>query len=174
MKPISVILVAVLPALAVPRSTAAADTAGWTGTTPMADSAAAGAAASASTATTGAGGSTPGKAIPGPAATMVAFEDSLPAPYRLQRVRIWVDGALRYDGRPPMGVPLATGDHVVAVAADYRMSDPVFSYVRGYQIEVRAARHVPGSGDGRVVVARAIASGGVTTPFDKRARIVWR
>ncbi|HXX70515.1 MAG TPA: hypothetical protein VEK07_25255 [Polyangiaceae bacterium] len=173
MKPISVILLVVLLALAVASSTAASGTAGSTVTTPMENSAA-GAAASARAARTRAGDSAGGKAVPSPASTVVAFENALPASYRLQRVRIWVDGALRYDGPPPMGVPLGRGDHVVVVAADYRMSDPVFSYVRGYQVEVRATRHVPGTDDGRVVVARAIASGGVTTPFDKRARIVWR
>lgn len=73
-----------------------------------------------------------------------------------------------------MGVLLDPGGHLIAIAADYRMTDPVFSYVHGYQIEVRATRYVPGTGDGRAVVARAIESGGVTTPFDRRARIVWR
>lgn len=172
MKPMSVIFSVLLPALVAASPTATARTAASTAKTALADSAGAG-GASASTATTGTGGGAPAKPIPAPASTMVAFEDALPSSYRLQRVRIWVDGALRYEGAPPMGVPLARGDHVVAIAADYRMSDPVFSYMRGYHIEVRATRHVPGSGDGRVVVARAIEAGGVTTPFDRRARIVW-
>jgi hypothetical protein len=106
--------------------------------------------------------------------TLFTFESDLRPPYRLRRVRVWVDGALRYDGPGPLGLPLARGDHLISVFADYQMSDPVFSYVRAYRIELRADELVAGRDDGRVVVARAVESGGVTTPIERRAKIVWR
>lgn len=106
--------------------------------------------------------------------TIFTFESDLHAPYRLRRVRIWVDGALRYDGPGPLGVPLERGDHLISVSADYQVRDPVFSYVSGYRIEIRSDELVAALDDGRVVVARAVESGGVTTPLERRAEIVWR
>lgn len=126
------------------------------------------------TGTPGAPASAPMRPAPASTPTVFTFESRLRNPYRLRRVRVWVDGALRYDGQGPLGIAVARGDHLVSVSAEYQMSDPVFSYVSAYRIEIRADEVVTGRDDGRVVIARAIESGDVTTPIERRARIVWR
>jgi hypothetical protein len=107
------------------------------------------------------------------APTTISFRNDLPGTYELRRVRLWVDGELRYDGPRPFRLPVAAGEHVVAVVADYRMNDPVFTYVRGYTIAVQSARRVD-STPPRAWVARAVEIGGVTTPVERRAAILWR
>jgi hypothetical protein len=106
--------------------------------------------------------------------TAVAFRNQLPGSFRLNRVRLWVDGALRYDAPRPGSVTLLPGQHVVAVSAEYRLSDPVFTYMSGYRVEVHSAERVSAPTASRSVVARAVEAGGVTTPIGRRAQIVWR
>jgi hypothetical protein len=106
------------------------------------------------------------------ARTTVAFRNELPGTYELQRVRFWIDGALRQEGSAPFQISLAPGRHVVSVVADYRMRDPVLSYVNRFSFELRSAEHVVS--EPAEVTARAVEAGGVTTPVDRRARILWQ
>jgi hypothetical protein len=106
-------------------------------------------------------------------ATTVSFRNDLPGTYQLEHVSLWVDGALRYDGARPFDTGLPPGDHVVSVVAQYRLEDPVFTYVRGYRVTLRAAQRVS-SDRPHPWVARAVQVGGVTTPVERRANIVWR
>jgi hypothetical protein len=108
-----------------------------------------------------------------PATTTVAFRNDLPSSYRLERVRLFVDGRLRYDSPTPFNAALAPGDHVVSVVADYRMHDPVLTYYGGYRVQLHSAERVR-SASPHALVARAVERGGVTTPFERRAQIVWR
>jgi hypothetical protein len=101
----------------------------------------------------------------------VAFRNELPGTYRLERVRFWVDGELRYDGAAPFEAPLAPGPHVVSVSADYRLHDALLPYVDGYRVELHSADDLA---EGRAARALAVEAGDATTPLDKRARIVWR
>jgi hypothetical protein len=103
----------------------------------------------------------------------VSFRNDLPGTYELERVSIWVDGALRYDGARPSVLVVAPGDHVVSVAAQYRLRDPVFTYVNGYRVVLRSAERVSSAAP-HAWIARAVEVGGVTTPVERRAGIVWR
>ena len=103
----------------------------------------------------------------------VAFRNDLPGTYELRRVRLWVDGALLHEGSSPFDASLPPGAHVVSIAAEYQMQDTLLPYVRGYRIQLRSAEHIR-SQAARTVVARALESGGVTTPIERRARIAWR
>jgi hypothetical protein len=106
--------------------------------------------------------------------TTVAFRNDLPGPYELRRVRLWVDGALLHEGAGPFNASLAPGTHVVSIAAEYRMQDALLPYVRGYEVQLRSAERIRSDASNRVVVARALEWGGVTTPIERRARIAWR
>jgi len=103
----------------------------------------------------------------------VSFRNDLPGTYELERVSFWVDGDLRYDGARPVAVAVAPGEHVVSVAAQYRLRDPVFTYVNGYRVVLRSAERVSSAAP-HAWVARAVEVGGVTTPIERRAGIVWR
>ncbi len=103
----------------------------------------------------------------------VAFENDLPGTYQLRRVQVWVDGGLRYDGPRPLPLVLPEGQHFVSMNATYQMRDPLLPYVGGYTLELRAGRAVRAEPDS-TTVARAIEAGGVTTPVQQRAHIVWR
>jgi hypothetical protein len=105
--------------------------------------------------------------------TVVAFRNALPGSYELRRVRLRVDGVVRYEGAGAFDTPLEVGRHVVAIEADYRLHDPVLPYVNGYAVELRSAEHVM-SQPGQVVVARAIGSRDVTIPMAQRAQLIWR
>lgn len=111
-----------------------------------------------------------------PRTTTLEFRNDLPAPYQLDRVQAWIDGVRVYDGVRPFDAPVPPGEHLVTITADYRLRDPVFTYMHAYRIEltshelVRAATH----GHPDVARARAVESGGATTPIEKRAEIVWR
>jgi hypothetical protein len=105
--------------------------------------------------------------------TTVSFRNDLPGTYQLERVTLWVDGALRYDGARPFDAGVPLGEHVVSVVAEYRLRDPVFTYVDGYRVTLRAAERVS-SDRPHAWVARAVEVGGVTTPVERRAGIVWR
>jgi hypothetical protein len=108
-----------------------------------------------------------------PAPASVAFRNQLPGTYHLERVRILVDGAVRYEGqRPPAWTSITPGAHLVSVIADYRMHDPLLSYARDYTFRVQSAQRVRAA-PGRVVVARAVEVGGVTRPVGQRIHIVW-
>jgi hypothetical protein len=115
---------------------------------------------------------TPATAQPRPATT-VSFRNDLPGGYQLERVTLWVDGALRYDGARPFDAGMPPGEHVVSVVAEYRLRDPVFTYVNGYRVTLRSAERVS-SDSPHAWVARAVEVGGVTTPVERRAGIVWR
>ena len=114
-----------------------------------------------------------GSASAAPPATRVELRNELPDTYQLRRVRLWIDGAPRYDGAAPFAQALPPGDHVVAVAAEYQLRDPWFSYMRGYRIRVESAERVR-AGTPRLIVARVVQAGGVTTPVERNAQIVWR
>jgi hypothetical protein len=103
----------------------------------------------------------------------VAFRNDLPGTYRLERVRILVDGAVRYEGPRPARATIPPGAHLVSVIADYRMHDPLLSYAKDYTFRVQSAERVRAA-PGRVFVARAVEVGGVTRPVGQRIHIVWR
>jgi hypothetical protein len=105
---------------------------------------------------------------------VVTFSNEMPAAYRLTRVRLVVDGAVRYDAPAPFAAAeLGPGGHVVEVIATYRLHDPVFTYLDRYAIDVRSA-HVVRPGSAHRVDAHVVRSGGATTPIDRRAAITWR
>ena len=103
--------------------------------------------------------------------TLVTFTNELPSHYRLTRVRLVVDGAVRYDGPRLETATIPRGNHVVEVVADYRMHGTVLTYMNHMGIEVRSA-HVVHPGNQRVD-ALAIPHGGATTPLEKSAVISW-
>ena len=103
--------------------------------------------------------------------TRVSFTNDLPSRYRLTRVRVVVDGAVRYDGASFDSATIPRGNHVVEVVADYRMHGNVLSYMNHMGIEVRSA-HVVRPGNLHVD-ARAVRHGGATTPLAKSAVINW-
>src|SRR5512143_1909357 len=110
---------------------------------------------------------------PAPSPSVVTFRNELPSSYRLTRVRLVVDGAVRYDGPRFDTALLPPGGHVVEVIADYRMHSSVLAYLDRYGIQVRSAHLVrPGPRPVRVE-ARAIPHGGATTPIERSAVIAW-
>jgi hypothetical protein len=108
-----------------------------------------------------------------PAPATIAFRSDLPGTFHLERVRILVDGAVRYEGLRPARTSIAPGAHLISVIADYRMHDPLLSYARDYTFRVQSAHRVRAA-PGGVVVARAVEVGGVTRPVGQRIHIVWR
>lgn len=104
----------------------------------------------------------------------VAFDSRLPKSYELERIRFLVDGRVAYDGKAGGSVGVPSGDHVVEVIADYRLHDPVFSYVDGYRVELKSTQVLPASRTPVAFVATAVPAGGVTTPMNKRAALTWR
>ena len=103
--------------------------------------------------------------------TVVTFTNELPSSYRLTRVRLVVDGAVRYDGPKLDSTSIPRGNHVVEVVADYRMHGNILTYMNHMGIEVRSA-HVVRPTNQRVG-ARAIRHGGATTPLERSAVINW-
>ncbi len=74
-----------------------------------------------------------------------------------------------------MQLPRSTVLASLAVAlTSYRLHDPVFSYVDGYRVKLRTTGTVPVSTTPVTFVAVAVPSGGLTTPFEKRAALAWR
>jgi hypothetical protein len=115
------------------------------------------------------------RAEPDPRAPLrVAFDNRLPSGYRLARARILVDGAVTYDAPSTGSVRVAPGDHVVEVILDYRLKDSLFTSAGDYGLELRSKESVKASSTPIVLVAAATPEGGVTTAFDKRARVTWR
>jgi len=115
----------------------------------------------------------PALAAPAAAAASVLFDNRLPGGYRLERVRMSVDGVLSYDAPSVGAMRVPPGDHVIEVTADYRLHDPFFSYLDGYRVELRTTEAVPASNSPSSFVAAAVPSGGVTTPLEKRATLAW-
>lgn len=103
--------------------------------------------------------------------TLVTFTNELPSHYRLTRVRLVVDGAVRYDGPRLDNTTIPRGNHVVEVVADYRMHGSVLSYMNHMGIQVRSAHVVRPVN--QHVNARAVRHGGATTPLEKSAVISW-
>ncbi|HEY2513297.1 MAG TPA: hypothetical protein VGI39_20655 [Polyangiaceae bacterium] len=114
------------------------------------------------------------KAEPALRPARVAFDNRLSSEYRLERVRVLVDGAVAYDGRSLVSLEIPAGAHTVKVLADYRLQDPVFSYVRDYHLELQSTEAVPASTTPISFVATAVPAGGVTTPMNQRAALSWR
>lgn len=108
-----------------------------------------------------------------PPSTTVTFTNELPSSYRLQRVRLVVDGAVRYDGPRFDTAVLSPGGHVVEVIADYRLHSSVFTYLDRYGMTVRSAHLVRPNGHAKRVDARAVRHGGATTPVERSAVIAW-
>ncbi len=111
-----------------------------------------------------------------PPVTTLEFRNELPAAYQLDRVQAWIDGVQVYDGPRPFDVPVPPGQHLVTIVADYRLRDPVFTYMQAYRIELTSRQLVRAATHDHPDVARALAveSGGPTTPIQRRAEIVWR
>jgi hypothetical protein len=109
-----------------------------------------------------------------PAPARVAFENRLPATYELVRVRMLVDRILSYDGLTAGALQVPSGDHAVQVIADYRLHDPVFSYVDGYRVQLETTGLVPESAVPETFVVTAVPRGGVTTPMGRRATLLWQ
>jgi hypothetical protein len=105
--------------------------------------------------------------------TTVVFRNDLPGTYVLRHVRLWVDGVLQHDGAAPFAQALPRGTHLVTVAADFQMQDALLPYVAAFSLKLRSAQRIA-SEPGRVVRARVVEVGGVTTPVERRAQIVWR
>ena len=114
------------------------------------------------------------KAEPALRPARVSFDNRLSSEYRLERVRVLVDGAVAYDGRSVVSLEIPAGAHTVKVLADYRLEDPVFSYVRDYHMELQSTEAVPASTAPISFVATAVPAGGVTTPMNQRAALTWR
>ncbi len=112
-------------------------------------------------------------AEPGPAALM--FTNNLSLVYRLERVRLLVDGTIYFEGDSAFVSTIPPGQHALELVADYRLQDRVLTYLRGYAIELRSSYITkPTAGRGLVVQAVAVPVGGVTTPFEERSAIRWR
>lgn len=103
--------------------------------------------------------------------TLVTFTNDLPSRYRLTRVRLVVDGAVRYDGPRFDTAYIPRGNHVVEVVADYRMHGNVLTYMNHMGIEVRSAHRIHSAN--QHVDARAVRHGGATTPLERSAVIAW-
>ncbi len=103
--------------------------------------------------------------------TLVSFTNELPSQYRLTRVRLVVDGAVRYDGPRFDNAYIPRGNHVVEVVADYRLHGNVLTYMNHMGMEVRSAHVVHPVN--HYIDARAVRHGGATTPLAKSAVISW-
>ena len=103
----------------------------------------------------------------------VVFRNELPGTYVLRHVRLWVDGVLLHEGAAPFTQALPNGKHLVTIAADFRMQDALLPYVDTISLNLRSAQRIAAE-PGRVVRARVVEVGGVTTPVQRRAQIVWR
>ena len=110
---------------------------------------------------------------PAAATASVLFDNRLPDEYQVERVRMSVDGVLSYDGPSVGAMRVPPGNHLIEVIADYRLHDPVFTYVDGYRMELRTTGTVPASNSSSSFVAVAVPSGGATTPVEKRATLAW-
>jgi hypothetical protein len=115
------------------------------------------------------------RALPPPvfAPVHVAFASRLPDNFRLERVRMLVDGAVSYDAKTAGQVQIPPGEHVVEVIADYRLHDPLFTYVSDYRLEIRSTEIIPASLVPTQFVASALPRGNATTPMSKRASLSW-
>jgi hypothetical protein len=59
------------------------------------------------------------------------------------------------------------------VIADYRLRDPLFTYVNDYRLEIRSTEIIPPSRVPTDFVASALPRGTATTPMSKRAGLTW-
>ena len=105
--------------------------------------------------------------------TTVVFRNELPGTYVLRHVRLWADGVLLHEGTVPFAQALPSGKHLVTIAAEFGMQDALLPYVHDISLQIRSAERI-GAEPGRVVRARVVEAGGVTTPVERRAQIVWR
>jgi hypothetical protein len=115
------------------------------------------------------------RVLPAPvfAPVHVVFASRLPDSFRLERVRMIVDGAVSYDAKTAGKVQIPPGEHVVEVIADYRLSDPLFTYLSDYRVEIRSTEVIPPSYVPTEFVASALPRGSATTPMSKRAGLSW-
>jgi hypothetical protein len=84
-------------------------------------------------------GTLPAPPVVAGAPARVMFDNRLGSDYQLERVRMLVDGVPFYDAPNGGALQVPPGDHTVEVIADYRLSDPVFTYMDKYRIELKTA-----------------------------------
>jgi hypothetical protein len=108
------------------------------------------------------------------ASARVAYDSHLSGAYRLQRLRMLIDGVVAYDAPAAGSVQTTPGDHVVEVIANYRINDPIFTYVGDYGVELRSTQIIAPTATPVVFVATATPKGNATTPIGQRAGLAWR
>jgi hypothetical protein len=118
-------------------------------------------------------GTLPAPTVVAGAPARVTFDNRLASDYQLERVRMLVDGVPLYDAPNGGTLQVPPGDHTVEVIADYRLSDPIFTYVDHYRIELKTTGVVPASDVPTSFAASAVPSGGLTSPLSKRATLTW-
>lgn len=117
----------------------------------------------------------------------VIFKNELSSAFRLTRALFIVDGAVQYNRADDTGaladqkeIPIFTGsippgDHTVQVVLNLQGNGyGVFTYLRGYKMEVKSA-HSFTSVEGKTLtlISTVLEKGGVTTPLEKRPTIDW-
>lgn len=118
----------------------------------------------------------------GGARTSIRFQNDMSGAFRLTRALFVLDGAVQYNKQDDTGalasqkeIPIfkgsiTPGDHTLQVLLRLRGHGyGVFSYLRGYQFEVKQS-HSFSVTEGKEVVLDVIAweKGGVTTPLEQR------
>jgi len=110
---------------------------------------------------------------------VILVSNELPSEFKLVRVRVAVDGAVRFDGlvtdpRAPLEAILPSGNHAIEVIADYRYEDAVFSYMKAFAFEMRSSHAlVASSGHDVWLIAHVVPRGDALTPIARRARVAW-
>jgi hypothetical protein len=121
----------------------------------------------------------------GGARAEIVFKNDLSGAFRLSRALFVLDGAVQYNKQDDTGalaaqeeIPIfkgaiTPGDHTLQVLVRLRGHGyGVFSYLRGYQFEVKST-HSFSVTEGKEVVLDVIAweKGGVTTPLEQRPAV---
>jgi hypothetical protein len=121
----------------------------------------------------------------GSAQASILFRNDMSGAFRLTRVLFVLDGAVQYNKQDDSGalsgqkeIPIfkgsiAPGDHTLQVLLGLRGHGfGVFSYLRGYQFEVKQS-HSFSISEGKQVELDVIAweKGGVTTPLEQRPAV---
>lgn len=121
----------------------------------------------------------------GGARAEIRFRTEMGGAFRLSRALFVLDGAVQYNKKDESGslsnkkeIPIFSGsippgDHTLQVLVQMRGHGyGVFSYLRGYQFEVKSSHSFTVT-EGKAIVLDAIAweKGGVTTPLEQRPAI---
>jgi hypothetical protein len=121
----------------------------------------------------------------GGARAEIKFVNETSSAFRLTRLLVVLDGAVQYNKQDDSGalaeqkeIPIfsgsiAPGDHTLQVLVKLRGHGyGVFSYLRGYQFEVKSD-HSFTVADGKTVELKMVAfeKGGVTTPLEQRPAV---